>query len=390
MSENRLQTYANSLHTLEQRYAGLAPTPERPLTIPALLEKTTDENFISDYLAYILDPKRNGMGSAPLLSLIRSVPEYAAYCPANVDQVEVRREYSLRPYGRIDLLIQIGNEYVVAIEHKTYSPEGHNQTTSYVTSIKEQFEGFKCFFLYLTPDGRKAGASEFQPCSYPQLCQALREIDYEWKSDDLRRLMWQDFLSHLEHYFAMIKTDLQLSEKAKLYIEHHQMIRDLQDAYRNDASRLLQHILAAVRQCMGNEGAAEAEWVFDFRESCFYQQIYKGLWKQSKQGLNVHYELWCNLNSFTGTEFQFMLDVEGQTQTAKRVYDLFDAEYRQTVHAEYQKHGIAYRPEARRDAIAWKTYPLQSDPLRVEEPFLRAVSEFAFLTPVIDSLVEKL
>jgi hypothetical protein len=188
----------------------------------------------------------------------------------------------------------------------------------------------------------------------------------------------------------MIKTDLQLSEKAKLYIEHHQMIRDLQDAYRNDASRLLQHILAAVRQCMGNEGAAEAEWVFDFRESCFYQQIYKGLWKQSKQGLNVHYELWCNLNSFTGTEFQFMLDVEGQTQTAKRVYDLFDAEYRQTVHAEYQKHGIAYRPEARRDAIAWKTYPLQSDPLRVEEPFLRAVSEFAFLTPVIDSLVEKL
>jgi hypothetical protein len=37
----------------------------RPYTIPAAFRRPYDENFISDYLAFILDPDKNGIGNSP-------------------------------------------------------------------------------------------------------------------------------------------------------------------------------------------------------------------------------------------------------------------------------------------------------------------------------------
>jgi hypothetical protein len=108
-------------------------------TIPALFGRAYDENFISDYLAYILDPARNGIGSEPLQALLS-----VAFDPdldVDLDNVTILREYAFGDvnFGRIDLLIQLGDQGergVIGIENKILASEGDTQTISYATSIK--------------------------------------------------------------------------------------------------------------------------------------------------------------------------------------------------------------------------------------------------------------
>lgn len=44
-------------------------------TIPSVFNKTYDENFLSDYIVYILDPLQNGVGLEPLIRVIEEYSE---------------------------------------------------------------------------------------------------------------------------------------------------------------------------------------------------------------------------------------------------------------------------------------------------------------------------
>ena len=74
-------------------------------TIPALFKRTYDENFISDYLAYILDPSRNGIGTEPLQALLSLAFDYDS--DMDLDNAIIDREHTFKDssLGRIDLLI---------------------------------------------------------------------------------------------------------------------------------------------------------------------------------------------------------------------------------------------------------------------------------------------
>ena len=108
--EAQLAKYQAALAEMARSYPSLSGTVERPLTIPVIFGRSYDENFISDYLAYILDPDRNGIGDEPLVRLLELVvPE--AEMP-DIEVVEITREYSLGS-GRIDLL-RINNQITPA------------------------------------------------------------------------------------------------------------------------------------------------------------------------------------------------------------------------------------------------------------------------------------
>jgi len=292
-TEDELQRYKNSLDIIKQIYPHLPPPSKRPLTIPAIFGKSYDENFINDYLAYILNPEKNGIGSAPLLRLIKFVAEDVEV--NDFESVEIIREHPLGESGRIDLLILIDGNYAVGIENKTLSSEGYNQTQKYVKALERQLEDYELFYIFLTPDGRKASSSKFQPVSYKQLLDILKNVQFDWKKDIRKSLIWDDFLLHLEFYIAMGQDNLQLSEKAKLYVNHHEMIEDIRRAYEQDARNIFEYIFTKIKYSLGG-----GEWLFDFKDSRFYQQIWKESWRRN--GLWVHYEFWYGLNFLTGTD----------------------------------------------------------------------------------------
>lgn len=239
--EAQLAKYQAALAEMARSYPSLSGTVERPLTIPVIFGRSYDENFISDYLAYILDPDRNGIGDEPLVRLLELVvPE--AEMP-DIEVVEITREYSLGS-GRIDLLIDICESAVVGIEAKLWSPESPGQTAGYARAMRREFPDRPHHLIFLTPSGTKPRSSAFRAVSHSQLLQTLREIRYDWRTDVRKSVLWEDFLTHLEVYVVMDNQAPVLSEKTRLYIANHEMLRDLEGAYDRDSRAVFDYVVS--------------------------------------------------------------------------------------------------------------------------------------------------
>jgi len=193
---NEIRHYRDVLATLRSVYRLLPERPKRPLTIPAIFRKSYDENFVSDYLAYAIDPAMNGVGVAPVARLLTWAG--ADIESAQVDSADVHREYDLRAGGRIDLLAVINKELVLGIENKIFSSEGDDQTGTYSRAVKSRFDGLECWFLFLTREGMPASSRAFKPISYRQMHDIFRSIPYDWSGDIRSSVIWEDFLAHLE------------------------------------------------------------------------------------------------------------------------------------------------------------------------------------------------
>jgi hypothetical protein len=234
-----IQHDEEKLVMLEQIYRYLAKEPERRLTIPAIFGRTYDENFISDYLAHLLDPERNGIGFAPLQAL-------ASLVDSEIDsggEVKIDREYIFQTGRRIDLLVHLGDETILGIENKIFSSEGEDQTGSYARSIAQEFPEMSAMLVYLTPQGTAPVSSCFTSLSYARLLAALRHIPFSVMPDIQKAVIWEDFLNHLEDYIVMVEKSLNLSEKTRLYLKYQEMIDDLRKAVEQDGQFRQEHAL---------------------------------------------------------------------------------------------------------------------------------------------------
>jgi hypothetical protein len=79
-----------------------------------------------------------------------------------------------------------------------------------------------------------------------------------------------------------------------------------------------------------------------------------------------------------------MIDVEGKKRD--RILSLFDQRH-SNLEAKYRERGISYRPQTRRHAIAWKTYPISRDIELIAQAYIDALDEFRFLEREIDEVL---
>lgn len=377
-SEREIGQYRIVLDRIKEKYPYLSAPRKPPLTIPTIFGKSYDENFISDYLAYILHPQKNGIGIKPLLGMLNLIAVEIEVDDPEV--VEITREYYLNDYGRIDLLILIDKTYAVGIENKIFSTEGVEQTKRYVKALEKELADYQRFFVFLTPTGSQPGSRKFKPVSYRQLLHKFRTVQYDWAKDVRKSVIWEDFLTHLEYYITMSKENLNISEKGKLYIEHFQMIEDIRNAYEQDAKNIFDYVVAQIQKEITGKN-----WIIDFKDSRFYQQIYKKEWQTRK--LFVHYEYFFNLDTLARSKFQFMVHVEGKGRNP--FFRLFETEYA-ALKAEYEQKGLEYCPPYQKNALAWKEYDMAKDVENIEQPLILALREFSFLTKAIDRVFEKL
>jgi hypothetical protein len=379
VSRAEAESDRQKLRYLSQRYGSIKPSPQKSLTIPVIFNRTYDENFISDYLAYVLHPARNGIGIGPLERLFDACEIDVG--DINLEEVSIIREYTLEN-GRIDLFLEWEDQFILGIENKIYSSEGEHQTEYYARVIGEKFSELDCHLIYLTRDGHKASSPKFLPLSYRKLYDALTKVSAGEGADGRKIYLWNDFLEHLERYIIMTTNDhFELSEKAKLYIEYHDMLRDLERAFKEDWSRLVETLEIMVKEQISRS------WTTRFNKSSYYHQIVKPAWEPNGV-MFVHFEYFFDLDRWEKQNIAFMVDVEGRIN-ADEFQALFDKRYPDLA-LEYEKRGIQYKPRQRRIAIAWKEYAIPQDIKGVSQVFVDAFNEFQFLETEIDHIIEQM
>lgn len=345
-----------------------------------------DENAISNYLAYVLDPQLNGVGTQPLNNFLKILD--ASIELSETDRIDIQREYTLPNNRRIDFLITINEERMIAIEHKVFSDEHGDQTWDYERELNELFrdEAGDMIYVFLTPNGRQALNPAFDSMSYEQLVFALKNVDVNFIADIRIAVLYNEMIFHLEGYFLNDKK-IALSNKATLYIEHEEMIQDLKTQFKQDYEKVFQYIESVIKNYFSNN--LEGEWKFDFSKKRGFHQIYKPHWKE--KGLNIHFELNLKSKSLINHEISFLLDIEG---TKKRDFtEVHDKRLKDKLENVMNENDILYRKGKRADTFAIKTYHfLTPENLNDEEVFndhlVDMIEDFRDFIDVVDREID--
>ncbi|WP_228275839.1 PD-(D/E)XK nuclease family protein [Gracilibacillus oryzae] len=274
-----------------------------------MFNKSFHEDAISDYLAYILNPKVNGIGIEPLKNLIMAANgKWQDAFGEIVDEISITREYAFNNGRRIDLLIQIGDQMIVGIEHKVFSQEHNNQTRDYKQKIEAQFPDHEHTFIFLSPDKRQALAHQaFRAIGYEDLVNLLKQVNFDYLKNIKKTMLYQDFITHLEANFMKDET-YTISEKTSLYLEHFRMIQDLRNNFEHDYKRVHDFIMNFLKNNIENN--TKMEWIINANPDRGYQQISKTSWKT--KGLDIHFEIKLSKEKFAShSPIEFMIDIEG-------------------------------------------------------------------------------
>jgi len=375
------------LEALRFSYAKIVAIYKPVTTIPALFHRSYDENFISDYIAHILHPVHSGLGYSALQSILDFLSIPIDLNSVDLVGLQIRREFTLSEEDRIDILILHKKaKLLIAIENKIFSYEGFHQTNRYSEAIQKYFPDYTQVLIYLTPSGKNPSSSDFKSLSYADLSSAFARIRITDISER-DRFIFQDFILHVENYI-MKSVNLKLSEKSILYLKNAEMITDLTEAFSEDSSNIFQAFAEIIKTVF--EGVSEG-WEYTFSEDRPVQQVWKKHWYENQ--IWVHFEYWLSKESlFTESEFSFMVDVEGKQKD--KFLEKFD-NLHSSLKSEYHKHGIQYRPNSRKIAIAFKEYDFQLFPENVNRELLvssfqKTIDDFVFLIEPIEQTISKL
>ena len=222
------------------------------ITVLDILNKSHyDENFISDWLAFIFNPEINGIGNRPISSLMNSLD----ISKSNIQNEDIKREWSnnikelkdtineqkfigierekvIDDNKRIDMLIKYSNTWIV-IENKINSKENGTQTKNYYNYImkekkkteKELSSGkINVIFIYLKPNYNKSEPSEenFIPLTYSQLFMQICEInENDYNEEEIYKYKYLEELERMMKNY-MKEEEFDLSNIAiKTYINYN-------------------------------------------------------------------------------------------------------------------------------------------------------------------------
>ncbi|MDR7000993.1 PD-(D/E)XK nuclease family protein [Neobacillus niacini] len=357
------------------------------ISILDIFNKTYSENYISDFLAYILNPQLNGIGFEPLKKLMEAAGgEWSPDYESSPEEITITREFSFYDGRRIDLLIKVADSLIIGIEHKVFSHEHGEQTRDYAEKIKNLYPSHQHVFIFLTPDKREAIAKdEFQAIGYGELIVLLKDVSFDVLKDIKKSVFYQDFIAHLEEKF-MKKDSLILSDKAKLYLEHAKMIEDLRNHFDKDYEMILKSILERLKNLL--EKNAPGEWIINTSLDRGYHQLSKKEWKD--KGLDIHFELSLSKKKLVlAKPVEFMIDIEGpgKTQARKAFIDQLEKNHASGIKSIIEQYQLKKSPRSR--TYVSKEYDLISiekvenhDLLQIELEGI--IEEFNGFIPLID------
>ena len=392
-----IEQYSAALAELSGPYHALPASQPEILTIPKIFNKSHNENFISDYLAYILNPKRNGIGNQPLNILMELIsPEIEL---RDFQKVEIIREYPLHE-RRIDILILIDDMIVIGLENKIFAFESQEQTVFYAQALDQFFQNRERLYAFLTIEGKAAYSDKFRALSYQQLLTAFQAVQFP-AGDFKKRTLWEDFLMHMEIHLTMNskKLDIPEPEKLSLYLKHHKMLSDLRSAYEGSREAVFNTIAQDIQKEFGNW-----DWIFNFNPARDWQLMYKPHWYLKKPPIRVMLVMWFTREILLANDFLISIEVQGyekEWDTQEEIpqfFNLFEPRFN-ALKTIYKEKGIFYltalpeRPLLAKLCVAWKRYPVIFNTDQVETisaPIIIAIEEFMFLLAPIEETLQEI
>lgn len=264
---------------------GIKSSKSEKFTLPCVFGKEFAENFMSDWLAYIINPYKNGVGIEPLQMLI----DLAGYDYTFNDDsiIKITREYVFVDSGRrIDFYIDVDDKYIIAIENKINASEGENQFRDYWKSLEDLKKNNKLICaIILKPNSNKTVEDKnFKIVHYEELIEQYRKIQLNFIENLRSAFLIKEFIIHMEEYI-MTTTDLFTlnDEDLSEIIKHKALLNKINQRNNEVNSNLKKHIINEVKK----EFPDDTIWNFNYSDNFRFFQLFKVNWKNS----NIHFEL---------------------------------------------------------------------------------------------------
>ena len=198
------------------------------------LRLSNDEEFHSNFLAWLLGPNNNhGIGDYFLKKFLRRVGlslesiESVDWTPAE-SQREWPNEVDGQP-GSLDILIvNKSTGFLCAIENKIWSGEHSEQLTRYRKALKERYPDYDRHYIFLSPRGtlpyREEEQEYWKPMNYTTILELVEQtIDDTKVREDVRAFLRQ-YATTLRRKIVPDSNTNIAELVRKIYLEHREAI----------------------------------------------------------------------------------------------------------------------------------------------------------------------
>ncbi len=374
------QKYKTLINDIVQKYNNIPKDRPRRITFLDIINKTFDENSTSDFLAFILNPFKNGLGSLPIKYLIENYVDDIENISFN--DITITREFTFKDSSRIDILIELPyDNIIIAIENKIFSKEGYQQTKKYEQNLKELYPDNNLVCFYLSPFSKSnLTSSLFHWVTYNELYNKLTKITID-KFNELDNLkFYQDFLVHINEKLTK-NMEMKLTEKSRLYFDNLEIIEDIKNSATEDANKYFNFVEQITKDYFNEKGN---DWLFNFSPDRVWQIIQKNNW--IRPDLNIHFEFWFNKITLISRDYiEFGIEVEWKRKNEF----LTKIEANKELLSMIEQSKFKFRPKNRSIAICYnsfklekKLYQMQSN--EIQDLFYNIYNEYDFLIEYVD------
>ena len=303
-------------------------------TIARIFNKESTENFISDWIAFLIDP--NTFGTTEILNALLKTADCNFQISEN-ENVSVEREKIFNDHRRIDFYIET-EEIIIGIENKIWSDLGNNQLEDYVKSLDKickELGKKESVKILLYPQENKCQKimsilksdkdCGFITITYEQFIEALKDLKINFVDNLRSAFLLQDFITYVEEY---IMTDnfysLENFKWIEFYKDNAQIIEELERQ-----NKTMKRIFTdGLIKKLADKYAMNEKWEITGAKSGSYIQIYHA--NSKVWGELVHFEL-VMVGKFPYTDIQVTLhSKEGMDPEGLRTEELNNLENKAT------------------------------------------------------------
>lgn len=201
----------------------------KPKSIPEIFGIQHKEVYITQWIGYLLDPNKNGLGIDPLNALLRAGGFAGISEKVNLKDIKIYTEYVFGNNRRIDIFIETP-ECLIGIENKIWSDEQVDQTKDYEESLNKMTgdpEKVRSIYLYPEQNKNVHPVESFHRVTYKQLHNELKKISVK---DSVDRDQWilNEFIKYVEENLMKFQS---LTPMGKLYAAYRSDIEKAAKEY---------------------------------------------------------------------------------------------------------------------------------------------------------------
>ena len=316
-----------------------------------VINKTHDENIVSNWLSFIFNPDENGIGNKPIELLLNSVG--CEYELENDNFKEIHREETTdNGRKRMDIVIKYSKLWII-IENKIDSFEHDKQTEKYFNYIEEKRKNerkkrIRAEYIYLRPDWNQPddenvpakkfnGKEGFRNLFYSELIKQLKKINTSDYKESEKFEYLKEFIKVGEKYY--MGKEIKITDDIAIYIKHKKNITDIQKKY----NEINNNIREKLENRLKNQFEKDNNY-FVNRAGPYYQ-IVKNNWKNIN---NIHYEiLYYGFPSLLGeknAKINYDIHIEGKAVSNENIEKIIIPQMK-------EKYGI--KPDPTRSKSIW-------------------------------------